>query len=244
MMSGYTDEQGIFIDNKLVKGAHFKDLAVNCLVVANGSTLVRTIFEGLRIECGTLGGGIQISEYVDCTFQRCRLELEVPGRARFTRCRFRDVRLSSWFCLNAEFIDCSFSGRLNKVVFDASLTPIDQAELGRTYNRYENNDFRKCKFKDVAFRGGIPLDPELLPEEPGGIFLPDAAEACAAALVKIREGETSEFATNYLDTALEYIRRGQNQRYIAPADLESRDPRKANAFTVLRNLLAPYDPRL
>jgi hypothetical protein len=245
-MNGYMDERGILIDHKVVEGEHFSDLPVRKLTVANGSTLVRTVFEGLNIRYGSLGGGRQMSEYVDCRFERCHLELEAPGAARLIRCQFASVELVNWFCLNAEFIDCSFSGRLRKVVFDAALRPMDQVELGRPRNRYENNDFRKCTFRDVAFRGGIELDPALLPEEHGGIFLPDAAEAYSAALQQVeahKNQDVRQYAGAFLRVRLDGAVRGQRQDYIAPADLRSRNQAINEVYVYVRQLLTPFDPR-
>jgi hypothetical protein len=245
-MNGYIDERGIFIDHKVVEGAHFNDLPVSDLTVANGSTLVETIFERLNIKYGSLGAGRQMSEFIDCRFERCHLELESLGAARLIRCRFVNVELVNWFCLKAEFIDCSFSGRLRKIVFNAALRPVDQAELRRTRNRYENNDFQKCAFRDVAFRGGIGLDPALLPEEPGGIFLPNAAEAYASALKRVEKDKDEGVRKNagaFLRVRRDNAVRGQRQDYIAPADLRSKDRARNEAYAYVRRLLTPFDPR-
>lgn len=236
----------LVIDGQIVEGARFDDPRVRDIRVMNGATVVRSTFAGLRIVDGSFGGGLQMSELVDCTFDGCRLSIPVPGRVRFTRCRFVNVWMSTWICRNAEFDSCSFSGKLSKVVFDAALLPSERVSLGRESNMYRNNDFRDCVFRDVSFRGGVNLDPGLMPVEEGGIFLPDAAGALSHALDRVADiGDLAaeKWARDILKIDMDVVERGQRQVYYSKADLASSKPVEAKVLAFFRHLLKPFDPR-
>lgn len=65
---------------------------------AESSTFKECRFERMRIEDAGFGGGMSMSHYVRCSFDKSRIRAPAPGCARFVECTFRDVRLTEWFC--------------------------------------------------------------------------------------------------------------------------------------------------
>lgn len=150
--------------------------------MATQSSLHRCRFDGSQIEQACFGGGTKPSEYTDCNFDRSRITAIAPGIAKFVRCSFRDCRIQNFFGVTVEFVDCIFSGRIKKAVFQGSVPDEDRAQVGRATNEFRGNDFREAELIDVSFRGGIDLTKQKLPEGAGYLFVPDAA----GALEKVR----------------------------------------------------------
>jgi hypothetical protein len=143
-------------------------------------------FDGSTIEQACFGGGTKPSDYTDCSFDGARITAVAPGVARFIRCSFRDCLIQDLFGVAVEFIDCIFSGTIKKAVFWGSIPEEDRDQVGRRTNEFRGNDFSQARLVDVAFRGGIDLAKQKLPESAGYLYLPNAA----AALKRVRENVT------------------------------------------------------
>ena len=149
---------------------------------ATRSVFCRCSFERSTFSHPCFGAGTRPSEYLDCSFDRCRITATTPGVARFVRCSFRNCTIRDFFGHFVEFVDCVFSGRIRKAVFFGR-TPDHHEELGidRATNAFHGNDFRDCELIDVSFRGGIDLRAQTLPQGPGYLYLMDGAHALARA---------------------------------------------------------------
>jgi hypothetical protein len=161
----------------------------------------------MHVAEATFGAGLDVSEYVECSFDGSRLAGGHWGRARFVRCSFREVRLRRFFGFDAEFVDCTFSGRAEAMVFHGSpidgpedvqaladavadlLGPAERAALQaridrsepRTVNEFRGNDFSGMELVDVGFRRGIDLRAQILPVGADYVLVPDARAAVARA---------------------------------------------------------------
>jgi hypothetical protein len=103
-------------------------------------------------------------------FRNCRFNgsrIGDFGEVRLERCQFVDADLDGWFTWSADIVECRFAGLLRGVVFSGR----DPDE--RRTNEFVGNDFRDAELDDVAFRFGIDLDEQLLPETDEYIRLRD-----------------------------------------------------------------------
>ncbi|MGW4214796.1 hypothetical protein ACWEIJ_42905 [Lentzea sp. NPDC004789] len=201
----------------------------------------RCRFDSLKVPSFSFGSGMKMSEYVDCTFDGSTIGATAPGRARFIRCSFRNVRLSKWFCTNVEMIDCTFSGTLKEINFVASLNETDQAELGRSRNEYLRNDFSAAKLAWVSFQGGVDLLDQRLPSEDGYVLLTEPEPVLSKALEQIdtwQESEDREEARSYLAVLLKKAVRGQRQLLLSPHDWTSRSGEKERIYRRLTDVIA------
>lgn len=171
------------------------------------SRFERCKFERLRVEDATFGSGPTQSVYVECSFDGSRLRAPSPGNARFERCTFRDVRLSGFFAFQLEFVDCLFTGRAEKCVFNGAPLERRRRDVGREVNEFSGNDFSGMELRDVGFRTGVDLTKQRLPTGPPYVYLPhaeveiarvravvsrwadDGARSDALALLRWLEGE-------------------------------------------------------
>jgi hypothetical protein len=79
-----------------------------------------------------------------------------------------------------------------------------------------------------------------MPQEPGGVFLPDAPTALTAALELVRSGHPAEavvIASSVLEVALDDALNGQKQLYFSPTDLRSGDAAEEAGYGLVRNAL-------
>jgi hypothetical protein len=161
-----------------LSGLRLEDLTVL------GSTLERCDLSGLKAKHGRMSGVEVPTVYRDCTFTKSDLRAVNPGPARFERCVFESTRIDKWLCFDTEFVDCRFSGRLTDMVFfGAPVSGPMRKRLNRSVNAFSGNDFREAELRLVAFRGGIDLRAQLLPNGEEYVFVPDLPER----LVRARE---------------------------------------------------------
>ena len=108
------------------------------------------------------------SIYHDCIFDRADLRQCRPGLARFERCSFDHARIDGWPSWHAEFVDCTFSGRLRGIEFSGGMNPTEYRLPGATRhpNEFRGNDFSGARLIDVEFTGGIDLGAQKLPTGP------------------------------------------------------------------------------
>jgi hypothetical protein len=77
--------------------------------------------------------------------------------------------------MEAEFVDCTFSGKMNKGWFHGTVSDEQMRKaLGRDRNEIRGNDFSGMELIDVAFRTGVDLTQQRLPTSPEYVFLLDA----------------------------------------------------------------------
>lgn len=228
----------VLVENEAIENQVYDDPRIQHFVAVS-SRFTACEFRRLRISQGSFGGGFGTSSYKNCVFDACDIRMIAPGRATFVGCHFRDIRLVGWICHEVEFVDCSFSGQMKRMIFNAALSSRDRSSLSRERNRYENNDFRQCRFEDVSFRGGILLMPELLPTDPGGVFIPNSG-VIQSALADLRQRSGVKglnYAIDRLEIAMLHAEGGQEQFYYSSADLEHKSTEKAAGCSLLREVL-------
>ena len=236
------EDQRIVLDHVRLRNEDFTSRKL-VQFAAIGSRLVSCRFAGSRIEDAAFGSGLEASEYADCVFDRCRIRFGPGGHARFVGCSFREVDLREWFCFTVELIDCTFSGRLRGAIFNGTVPEEKRALLGRERNEFRGNDFSQMDLVDVAFRTGIDLTRQRLPQDPRYVYLPDAVVAlqqARAACVGWDDLELRRSAMALLRN-LEYeIEGGQRQLLLRRDDYSSLNQTATErAFALLRNQLHP-----
>lgn len=211
------------------------------------SRFERCRFDSLKVPSFSFGSGMKMTEYVDCTFDGSTIGARAPGRAKFVRCSFENVRLSKWFCTNVEMIDCRFSGTLKEINFVASLNEMDQVELGRSRNDYLRNDFSEAKLAWVSFQGGVDLLDQRLPSQEGYVLLTNPEPVLRKVLEQVgtwREVEDREAASAHLEGYLEDVMRGQRQVLFSPHSWTSRSGAKERIYRRLAEALFAVRRRL
>lgn len=106
--------------------------------------------------------------FTGCTFADSKLPRHNTrfGNVRFERCVFHDVLRSTiiapLWTHHAEFIACTFTGRLSCVVFEGEVRPGSVRRLGRATCEILGNDFSAATLKSVEFRG-VDLEAQTFP---------------------------------------------------------------------------------
>jgi hypothetical protein len=132
---------------------------------AVSSRFTRCDFSGMQVSRGgSFGGGGDYTEYVDCMFDQAAFVHVLAGRATFSRCMFRDVKIRHLFSHEGEFIDCLFTGRIKTAVFNGQPQQHGIVPNPKALLRFTGNDFSGAVLEDVGFRTGIDLSRQLLPE--------------------------------------------------------------------------------
>ncbi len=119
----------------------------------------RCRFEHMKFKrwSSCLAAGTERSHYIDCIFDGSRFTHLGVGQARFERCQFRDVHITDLFSHAAEFVDCTFSGKLKGAVFFGKVVGFIAEHTTRTHNEIRGNDFSALKMIDCDFRQGVDL---------------------------------------------------------------------------------------
>lgn len=126
--------------------------------------------------------------YRECVFARTWLPVATPpflGNARFERCVFDRARLrglTSTF--EAEFVDCTFRGKLREVNFWGRPESRYNAALGRSSNDFRGNDFTEAELVWVAFHH-IDLRAQRLPGGTEYALVDNVGARVAAALAVV-----------------------------------------------------------
>jgi uncharacterized protein YjbI with pentapeptide repeats len=142
-------------------------------------------FRNMKSESGSWGVGRVMSTYVDCTFDGARIGYMGGGYCRFERCSFEKVNLRDWWGFELELVDCTFSGKLTKVVINSTVPEEDVAYAKRTTNEIRGNDFSRAKLVDVGFRTGVDLTLQKLPSGPDYLYVSDAVTATQKARSRV-----------------------------------------------------------
>jgi hypothetical protein len=140
-------------------------------------------------------------------------------------------------------VDCVFSGKLRKTVFNGTVKPEDQSVVGRHTNEFRGNDFSRAKLEDVSFRTGIDLERQKLPEGPSYLYLPDAEAAIQAVrreVIAWSDLDLRQEAMATLNALTVELEGGQRQLLLdihKPADRGDRAVQELlKAFSGLRGL--------
>jgi hypothetical protein len=192
--------------------------------VSMGSRLEGCNFDHARIESASFGGGQEMSEFTDCTFDGARMNMGPGGFARFVRCSFNSVDISNWICFAVELVDCKFGGRLRRAVFNGTIPEDKRIIIGRSYNEFSGNDFSAMDLIDVSFRAGINLAQQILPPGDDYLYLPYASAAVDRARSRVigwNNHERRRVALAIIE-GLEYnLAGGQRQLFIRESDYYS-----------------------
>jgi hypothetical protein len=181
----------------------------------------RCSFENLKSESGSWGAGKVMSTYVDCVFDGMKIDSMGSGNVRFERCSFEKVNIRDWWGFSLELVDCTFSGKLTKVIINGTVPPEKAVYLGRTRNEIRGNDFTRAKFDTVEFRTGVNLSLQQLPTGPEYVFIEDAASAterARARIIRWTDLEARRETLNILKSLEDLVHEGQLQFHLRADD--------------------------
>jgi hypothetical protein len=231
-----------------------------------GSRFENCRFEKMRIGDTSLGAGMALSEYLDCSFDGSRLR-HGSGYCRFVRCSFRKVELRDWQSEYVELVDCVISGKVRSTTFwgrppeekararyESNLRWLEREGLPipggyrelalREVNEFHGNDFTDAELIDVEFRNGIDLARQRLPTGDDYLYLPAAEATVAQAAARLAQhpaDEVSERAQRFLRNVLgRSLAEGQQQLLLREKDFQARGvkPHIEIAFEALRQAAA------
>jgi hypothetical protein len=119
---------------------------------AYGGVFLRCDFSETTFQQFSVGHEKQ-TRFVECVFRRTRFPLANTyfGDVRFERCVFDGARLRDLRVDTAEFIDCTFRGRVWHTIFFGTPTG-STGRPDRSRNEWRGNDFSAADLVDVDFR--------------------------------------------------------------------------------------------
>jgi hypothetical protein len=206
------------IEEAHLVGEDFSGRKLSQLTVVS-SQLIRCRFEEVKASQVCFGAGGSLSNYEECVFDRMEFGAPAPGNARFVRCSFRDVRVRQFIGRFAEFVECTFSGLIENAVFDGRIPKEDQAVVHREWNEFRGNDFRNSDLVNVAFRGAINLDDQLLPSGPSYFYFSNAVRTLKRArevVLNMKDLEKRRRAMAVLTVLDRAVEGGQRQLLLRP----------------------------
>jgi hypothetical protein len=171
----------LVLDHARLMGEDFSSRKILQLTVI-GSRLEACRFANACINHASFGAGREVSEYIDCVFDGACMDMQPGGYARFVHCSFVNSDLQNWLCSTVELVNCTFTGKLRRAIFNGSVPEDKRALLGRDRNEFHGNDFSKMELIDVGFRTGIDLSRQRLPLGPAYLYLKDAAAVAERVL--------------------------------------------------------------
>ena len=157
--SRHVDFQNATVERADFRGFRFE------MFTSSGSRFVDCDFSGASFRQGSFSGD-PASIFIGCRFDGA--DLRRIGRlrdTRFERCSFRGAKIEQWNSFCAEFVDCTFQGRLKSVQFYGRPLYCFGA-VSRDRNAFRGNDFRDADLAGVSFVYGIDLDAQRLPDGP------------------------------------------------------------------------------
>jgi hypothetical protein len=208
-----------------------------------GSRLERCCLKNVCIKNAQFGSGREMSEFIECSCDGASLDMGPGGFARFIDCSFRNVNIRNWICFEVELVRCTFTGRIERAIFNGTVPERDRPFARRDRNEFHDNDFSGADLIDVGFRSGINLTRQRLPSGPEYLYLPNAAaavERLRAALKDWASNEPSRQTALALLKGLEMkVQKGQQQLFLRESDnyrysTLSREA-VAKVFSVLRS---------
>lgn len=214
------EDEHVVISGEQLSGANFSGRHLEQFS-AEDCRLEACRFDGAVIESASFGAGRRVSEYVGCSFDGATLRMGPGGYARFVNCSFSETRIERWFCFAVELVDCTFSGRLAKVVFNGTVPDDKRVVTGRSVNEFEGNDFSAARFVDVGFRTGIDLTRQRLPDGPEYVYLDAASDQVKRARIAFNawaDAGAKSRARGVLAVMEEDVAGGQHQMLIRVDD--------------------------
>lgn len=164
---------------------------------AEGAEFINCTFVNCEFENGTLGY-LPGAVYANCDFVGIDFQHVDPGVSRFDHCAFESGRVSGWRATAAEFVGCSFTGRVvDSVFFGRPFGAYAKPLAGiRTRNEFVGNNFSAAELEDVDFREGIDLDLQEWPHSDAYAVIHDwpARVAAIAAGRELFSSDSSEVA--------------------------------------------------
>jgi hypothetical protein len=202
------------LENLDFSGRHFDSLVVRGPSLIDGCDFSRVQFDYLLFDGDAL--------VRTCSFQEVKLPSDLLiGPVRFERCvfsgSFRNV-----FSHAGQFVDCTVRGRLDGCTFFGRPSGGWEKRLARGRNEFLRNDFSAAELRDCAFRGGIDLDDQVLPE--GSLLIRNVARA-TLALERVSKGADTESIKRSIKGLIGMLRlfvdEGQQIVFLSPYDLPS-----------------------
>lgn len=206
-------------------GTDFSAIARNVSFTSIGCVFESCDFGRMRSRSVSFGGGTKPSRYVQCKFDGSKLINLSVGLARFEQCSFLNVDIEGLFTHAAEFVDCTFSGKLRRSVFFGRVCGVYEKDvdgLKRAINEFRGNDFSSMQFIDVDFRAGVDLTLQRLPSGDNYLYLENAEEK----LSNLREkyvlqpaSERRREVFDFLQSVEEEVRNGQRDLFLCKDSL-------------------------
>jgi uncharacterized protein YjbI with pentapeptide repeats len=209
------EHQTVLLENQRLCNETFSR-RVLLTFAAVGSRFEECDFRDLDVEDASFGAGTEPSVYVECVFDGSRLRAPSLGMARFERCSFRDVELTEWISLRSSYVDCVFSGQLRLGIFSARPLPDSVPE-----NEIRGNDFTQLEMDDVAFRGGVDLGAQRMPDSKEYEIVKNARDTLAGAKDRVQElipAEDRDYALGVLSDLLQDVEDGQEELFLIRRD--------------------------
>jgi hypothetical protein len=179
-------------------GAEFKGATLRGVSFAGAKIDYFSATSSRFIECdfqGALFGGGRLSENKQTVYERCifgdldRSDLQ-PHTARFLACAFGNLK--DWFCNRTEFVDCRFTGSLEKVVFYGRTLEDVNIRPTRHQNEFKNNDFTRTSFIDSDFRMGIDIDAQIWPDDLPMVTIRNFSDRISHAFAEVETWSNSD----------------------------------------------------
>jgi hypothetical protein len=260
-------EQGnrLVVEHEQVVGVDYSAQGLTGLVGV-GARFERCRFDGLRFQDVALGSGMELSQYVECSFDGAVLT-GTAGYSRFVGCTFRDAEIRDLTAGYLELVDCVFTGRIRSTIFWGAPPPGSAERFtsnlaflkkqGRTEppgyrtlalresNEIHGNDFSGADLVGVDFRYGVDLTRQRLPTGPDYLYLPDAEAALHRALALLGDRPADDLTARVERSLRRMLDRevgtGQRQLLFREVDYSSKGVLKPHArlmFDLLREAAA------
>ena len=171
-----------------------------------------SVFERCDFTRCVWGGGalsdLPVAKYIDCDFAGADLRGVGPRFARFEHCRFVQARIDDWDALCAEFVGCTFGGRIVRAKFSGQPWGFAKQAImpTRRQNDFYDNDFSGADLIDCSIFGGIDLKRNAWPPANDYVVIEDAQPKIARAKKSL--DRLSPQAANHANTVLEIYSRG------------------------------------
>jgi fluoroquinolone resistance protein len=147
------------------------------------TTVERCTFSAANLQRAVLGGlqDKRRNTFRDVTFFETNLSQTVYKSAEFIRCTFRDAKCRKIDFQGSTFVDCTFEGELNEVMFYRHAFRSESLPA----NEMVNVDFSRAKLRSVEFRG-LNLDAVTFPVDDEHLVLNQYPDALDVLLDQLR----------------------------------------------------------
>ncbi|MEH1169675.1 hypothetical protein V6V47_30285 [Micromonospora sp. CPCC 205539] len=251
----------VIADHQEVVGVDYSAQGVTG-VVGIGARFERCRFDGLRLQDVAFGSGLEQSQYVGCSFDGVVLT-GAGGYSRFVGCTFREAEIYGLTAGYLEIVDCVFTGRIRSTTFWGAPPPGSAEQFAsnlaflqrqgrdeppgyralvlRESNEIHGNDFSGADLLGVAFRHGVDLTRQRLPDGSDHLYVLDAEPALHRALALLVNRPADDLHARVERSLRRLLDRevasGQRQLLLREADYVSRGALKPHIrlmFEMLR----------